>query len=316
MDLSHALGHDLVGQDWLLLYAPRMNKLALFPVLLREFFSERTLPREPEPDLVMDAPDQVAAYDKAGSIDGLMGSAYLFHSARISQVIQGSNEVIDLGCGPAVQLCQLAELNPEVMFHGIDLSPTMLDKARENVCRLGLKNVRFSLGDITALDFVPDASVDSVISTMALHHLPTHDHLRRCLRAVNRVLRPGGALYLVDFSRLKRLKTVMFFAYQNARYQPHLFTLDYERSLRAAFEQADLRTVAREELPGRGEVISTFMVPMLTIIKTKDEPLQPAQSEHLRTLLKAMPARYRSDLNDMRTFFRLGGLKGDPFQGL
>ena len=73
-----------------------MNKIALFPVLLRERFSERTLPREPEPDLVMDDPDQVAAYDKAGSIDGQMASAYLFHSARISQVIQGCKEVGDL----------------------------------------------------------------------------------------------------------------------------------------------------------------------------------------------------------------------------
>jgi hypothetical protein len=133
---------------------------------------------------------------------------------------------------------------------------------------------------------------------------------------VNRILRPGGALYLADFSRLKRLDTVMFFAYQNARHQPHLFTLDYERSLRAAFAQADFKTVAGEELPGRGEVLSTFMVPMLTVIKSEDKPLQSAQRHQVRALIRAMPARYRGDLNDMRTFFRLGGLKNDPFQGL
>lgn len=293
-----------------------MNKLALFPILLRERFSERQLPREPEPDLVMNDPDQVAAYDKAGSIDGMMGSAYLFHTARICQVIQACKEVVDLGCGTAVQLCQIALLNPGIQFHGVDLSPTMLDKARENVAGLGLNNVRFSLGDMTELGFLPHASVDGVISTMALHHLPTLDHLRRCFRRVHEILRPGGALYLVDFSRLKLLKTVLFFAYQNARHQPHLFSLDYERSLRAAFEQADFKTVATEELPGRGEVLSTFMVPMLTVIKTSDRPLQPAQRDRLRAPLKAMPARYRSDLNDIRTFFRLGGLKNDPFQGL
>lgn len=293
-----------------------MNKLALLPVLLRERVSKRTLPREPEPDLVMDDPDQVAAYDKAGSIDGLMASAYLFHSARVSQVIQGCTEVVDLGCGPAIQLGQIAQLNPNISFHGVDLSPTMLDKARENVAGLGLTNVRFSLGDITELGFLPDASVDGVISTMALHHLPTLDHLRRCFREVHRILRPSGALYLVDFSRLKRLETLMFFAYQNAHHQPHLFTLDYERSLRAAFEQADFKAVAREELPERGDVISTFMVPMLTVIKSEDRPLQAAQRNRVRGLLNAMPARYRSDLNDMRIFFRLGGLKDDPFQGL
>ncbi len=293
-----------------------MNKFALIPVLIRERLSERSLPREPEPDLVMENADQVAAYDKAGSIDGLMGSAYLFHSARVSQVVQGRKDVIDLGCGPAVQLCQIAQLNPETSFHGIDLSPTMLDKARANAARLGLTNVRFSQGDITAIDFLPDASVDAAISTMALHHLPTLDDLRRCFRGIKRVLRPGGATYLVDFSRLKRLDTVIFFAYQNARHQPHLFTLDYERSLRAAFDLADLKRVAEEELHGHGRVVSTFMVPMLAVIKTEDQPLKPAQLERLRTLLHAMPSRYRSDLNDMRIFFRLGGLKNDPFQGL
>lgn len=292
-----------------------MNKIALFPVFLMEVFGGRTLPREPEPDLVMDSPDQVAAYNEAGSIDGLMASAYLYHSARISQVIQGCKEVVDLGCGPAVQLCQIAQLNPEISFHGIDLSPTMLENARENVARLGLKNVHFSLGDITELGFLPDASADGLVSTMALHHLPTLDHLYRCFREVNRVLRPGGALYLVDFNRFKRLKTVIFMAYQNARHQPHLFTLDYERSLRAAFEQAEFKAVAREELPEHCDVISTFMVPMLTVIKTEDKPIQAAQRDRLRAVLKAMPARYRSDLNDLRIFFRLGGLKNDPFQG-
>ena len=55
---------------------------------------------------------------------------------------------------------------------------------------------------------------------------------------------------------------------------------------------------------------------MLTVIKTEDRPLQVAQRGLVRNLLKTMPARYRSDLNDMRMFFRLGGLKDDPFQGL
>lgn len=293
-----------------------MNKIALLPVFLGEVFGERTLPREPEPDLVMDSPDQVAAYNEAGSIDGLMASAYLYHSARISQVIQGCKEVVDLGCGPAVQLCQIAQLNPEISFHGVDLSPTMLENARENVASLGLRNVRFSHGDITELGFLTSESADGVISTMALHHLPTLDLLRACFREIRRILRPGGALYVVDFNRFKRLKTVIFFAYQNAGRQPHLFTLDYERSMRAAFELAEFKAVAQEELPEHCDVISTFMVPMLTIIKSDDKPIQAVQRDRVAEVLKHMPARYRSDLNDLRLFFRLGGLKNDPFHGL
>lgn len=290
-----------------------MNKLSLFPVLLRDRFGERTLPREPEPDLVMDDPAQVAAYDEAGRIDGLMSSAYLFHSARASMAIQGCAEVVDLGCGPAIQLAQIAALHPQTRFHGIDLSATMLEKAQANVHRLGLENVRFSQGDITSLGMLADGSADGVISTMALHHLPTHEHLRRCFREIHRVLSRDGALYLVDFGRLKRLQTVIFFAYQNARHQPHLFTLDYERSLRAAFEYEDFKAMAGAELPGRASVLSTFMVPMLTVLKTADRPLTNDQRQRVKSMRAALPKRYRSDLDDLRVFFRLGGLGNDPF---
>ena len=290
-----------------------MNKLTLMVALLRERLSARRLPREPEPDLVMDDPDQVAAYHEAGRIDGLMSAAYLFHSARITQVIQGCRQVIDLGCGPAVQLCQIAQLNPEIEFHGIDLSATMLEQARQNVGALGLKNVHFTLGDITKLDFLQDASVDGIISTVALHHLPTHEHLRQTFHEINRVLRPDGALYLVDFGRLKLLKSVIYFAYQNAAHQPHLFTLDYERSLRAAFEFEDFQRMASIELPGRANVIGTFMVPMLVLVKTDDKPIDSGLRNRLKSAARAMPRRYQSDLNDIRKFFGMSGLKNDPF---
>lgn len=293
-----------------------MNKLTLFPVLLREYLSPRTLPREPEPNLVMDDPEQVAAYDKAGSIDGLMGSSYLFHSARISQVIQGCRVVVDLGCGPAIQLCQIAQCNPSVQFHGIDLSETMLQKAQHNAAALGLKNMRLSRGDITSLPFLPDHQADAVISTMALHHLPTRQLLSACFTEVARILKPGGALYLVDFTRLKRLDTVIYFAYQNSLHQPHLFTLDYERSLRAAFDLDEFRNTAKATLPRHAEVISTFMVPMLTVIKTQDHPLSDDQLRQFRHLYTSMPGRYRSDLKDIRTFFGMGGLRNDPFKAL
>jgi hypothetical protein len=77
---------------------------------------KRTLPREPEPDLVMQDEEQVKAYALAGRIDGVMSAAYLFHSAQASSVIHGARRVIDLGCGPATQLAQIASLNPQSEF--------------------------------------------------------------------------------------------------------------------------------------------------------------------------------------------------------
>lgn len=291
-----------------------MPSPALFATLLRELVVERSLPREPEPDLVMDDPAQVAAYVEAGRIDGVMAAAYLFHSARVSQVISGCGHVLDLGCGPATQLAQIAELNPHTRFTGIDLSPTMLTDARKHVASLGLCNVDFRQGDIASLSDIADHSVDGVISTMALHHLPTLQHLDSCFGAIRRVLKPDGALYLTDFGRLKSLKSVIFFAYMNARHQPHIFSLDYERSLRAAFLEEEFESLASKHFQTDVEIFSTFKVPILVVIKTGDRALPADVYDRLKRMRNALKARYRRDLDDIRMFFRLGGLANDPFK--
>ncbi|PZA16675.1 class I SAM-dependent methyltransferase [Azoarcus communis] len=292
-----------------------MPRLSLLPVFAREIFGARQFPREPEPDLVMSDPEQVAAYSHAGRIDGVMSASYLFHSAHISQVIQGCARVLDLGCGPATQLGQVAGLNPDTEFVGVDLSETMLESGRKHVASLGLQNVSFRQGDITRLACIPDRSVDAVMSTVVLHHLPARQHLDDCFREISRVLKPGGAVYLTDFGRLKSLKSVLFFAYMNAAHQPHLFSLDYERSLRAAFEYDEFRDAATNFLPSAVNLFSTFKVPFLMIAKSASKPLSQDLSVKIRQMRQALPRRYRKDLDELRLFFRLGGLDADPFGG-
>lgn len=291
-----------------------MPRLALIPVLAREILGAREFPREPEPDLVMDDADQVAAYSYAGRVDGVMSASYLYHSAQISQVISGCKTVLDLGCGPATQLAQIAGLNPEISFLGVDLSGTMIDSGKKYVDQLGLRNVAFQLEDITKLEGIPDSSVDAVMSTVVLHHLPTRQHLDDCMAQVARVLKPGGAVYLTDFGRLKSLRSVLFFAYMNAANQPHLFSLDYERSLRAAFLMEDFKEVAGRFLPQSVSVLSTFLVPFLVVIRTPPTALSADLSRRLREMRKGLPSQFRSDLDELRLFCRLGGISPDPFQ--
>lgn len=292
-----------------------MPRVSLFPTLLRETLGPRTFPREPEPDLVMDDPHQVAAYSEAGRIDGVMSAAYLFHTGRISKTIAGCNKVADLGCGPATQLAQVAQLNPEIRFVGIDLSAEMLADAESHCSSLGLQNVEFREGDITSLSFCKSDEFDGLTSTMALHHLPTHEHLRKCFAEIRRVLKPGGALYLTDFSRLKSLRSVLFFAYMNRKNQPHLFSLDYERSLRAAFLQSDFQALAKELFGSAVESYATYGIPILQLLKTPDRELDSSKIGQLRAMREALPRRYRKELDDIRFFFWLDGLRGDPFRG-
>jgi len=291
-----------------------MAHVGLVPVIYREVLKPRQFPREPEPALVMDDPEQVKAYADAGRADGLMAAAYLFHTARISQVIQGCREVLDLGCGPATQLCQVAALNPEIRFTGVDLSPSMLASAYAHVDQHKLANVALAEGDITRLTAFDAHSFDGVISTLALHHLPSTAHLEACFAEIARVLRPGGAIYLADFGRLKSLKSVLYFAYMNAKHQPHVFSLDYERSLRAAFLADELRALAVRKLPKGVRVHCTFLAPLLVAIQTEPKPLPRDLQTRLVAMRQRLPRRYRIDLDELRQFFRLGGLPGDAFR--
>ena len=108
--------------------------------------------------------------------------------------------VLDLACGPATQLAQVAELNADMEFTGLDLSTEMLASAEQHIRDCGLTNIQLTEGDITKLPQFLDASFDAVICTMALHHLPTLEHLDSCFSEIARVLKPGGRLSITfDF---------------------------------------------------------------------------------------------------------------------
>ena len=287
-----------------------MPSLPVLKTLARELVSRERSPRRTEPDLVMDDPEKVAAYTRAGREDGVMAPVYLFHCAQVCEVIRPGDTVVDLGCGPATQLAMVARLNPDVRFVGVDLSEEMLERARAYGAEQGLGNVAFQQADVTDLGFLGDASVDAVFSTVALHHLPDVDHLERTFAEVARVLRPGGGLYLVDFGHLKSEKSIEYFAYQYSDRQPELFTLDYLYSLRAAFPLADFQRLADRYLAGRAQVYSTFLMPFMVVVKSPPRAGEVPQGVRagLAALRAALPSYHRTDLQDLRTFFRLGGL--------
>jgi len=259
--------------------------------------------------LVMDDPQKVLAYTQAGQEVGVMAPVYLFHCAQICEVIKHGDTVVDLACGPATQLAQVARLNPDVNFIGVDLSPPMLQRAEKHLRELGLKNVELCNGDISKLESVGDGSIDAVISTMALHHLPDVKFLERTFVEIARVLKPNGGIYLADFGHLRSEKSIEYFAYQYAERQPELFTLDYLYSLRAAFSLDDFQK-ASAVLSGHVRVYSTFGFPFMVVVKsglrrTKDPDLRKA----LRRMRSELPSHHQKDLKDLMIFFRLGGLR-------
>ncbi|WP_446810224.1 class I SAM-dependent methyltransferase [Methylomonas sp. 2BW1-5-20] len=276
----------------------------------RELLVKQTALREQEPDLVMDDPEKVAAYTRAGCEDGVMAPVYLFHCAQICEVIKSGDIVLDLGCGPATQLAMVARLNPRTQFIGMDLSEEMLNKAQAHIKQRNLTNVEFRQGDITELSSLADASIDAVMSTVVLHHLPDLTALEGTFAEIKRVLKPGGGLYLVDFGHLKSEKSIRDFAYQYADRQAELFTLDYLYSLRAAFWPQDFFSLYQKYLAGCGNFYKTFVMPYMMVVKSGvRREIDPDLLDQLQELKRAMPGYHQTDLKDLMLFFRLGGLK-------
>ena len=286
-----------------------MPSLTILKVLLHELTSRERQPRVPEPDLVMDNPEHVDAFAQSGAADQVMAPIYLYNAAHVSDIIRPGDLVIDLGCGPATQLSLIARLNPDVRFVGVDLSEPMLERGHGHLQEVGIGNVEMQLGDITDLASFESHSIDAVISTLALHQLPDADALHRTLHAAKRVLKDGGGLYLLDFGRLKSLKSIDALTREVAPRQSELMTLDYWHSLRAAFSLEDL-TSATSVLAGSGKLHSTFLAPLLVAFKSVARRSPPAElRERYKRLCDDHLNGQESDFNDLVRFFRLSGLR-------
>ncbi|MEV6734799.1 MULTISPECIES: class I SAM-dependent methyltransferase [unclassified Streptomyces] len=115
---------------------------------------------------------------------------HLFGESRSWVCSQATGDVLEVAIGTGLNLPLYP---PGVRLTGIEWSPQMLALARRRAEELG-RTADLREGDAQALPF-PDASFDTVVSTLALCAIPDD---RRAIAEMSRVLKPGGRLLLLD----------------------------------------------------------------------------------------------------------------------
>jgi SAM-dependent methyltransferase len=137
-----------------------------------------------EKPIALDAYEQLADRYAAG-IDTKPHNAYYERPATLALLPDVNGwRVLDAGCGPGWYAAWLLDHGAEVV--GVDASPRMIELARERT----QGRADLHLADMgQPLDFLPDASFDLVLSTLAVHYVKD---LAALFTELARVLRPEG----------------------------------------------------------------------------------------------------------------------------
>ena len=109
--------------------------------------------------------------------------------------IEKGNFVVDLGSGAGNDcFVARAETGETGKVVGIDFTPEMIEKARNNADKLGFNNVEFRLGDIENIPLMSNVA-DVVVSNCVMNLVPNKT---KAFAEVQRILKPTGHFSISD----------------------------------------------------------------------------------------------------------------------
>lgn len=123
------------------------------------------------------------------------------HPVSLADIKKGDT-VLDLGSGAGFDsFLAASKVGEKGKVIGVDMTPAMIKKARENAKKYNFKNVEFIQGDIEALP-VKDNTVNIIMSNCVINLAPNK---KKVFAEAYRVLKSGGKMSVSDVVLLKKL---------------------------------------------------------------------------------------------------------------
>ena len=134
-----------------------------------------------------------------------------FNLQRVGRWLSPDSRILDFGCGYGRCLGELFNSGYRNLI-GFDFSPAMVATARTRFPEITFQETQPSIIPL------PDTSVDGALLFSVLTCVPTDDGQRAILRELQRVLRPGGLLYISDLWLQADERNLARYARDEAKY--------------------------------------------------------------------------------------------------
>jgi ubiquinone/menaquinone biosynthesis C-methylase UbiE len=162
---------------------------------------------------------------------------YKILAKEFSTKIKKGDFAVDVGCGPGNLLCELGRMRKDVKLTGIDISPSVLRKARKVAKKEGHTNIEFIKSGITEIP-LSEGLYSFGFSTFSFH---LWKEIVTLINEIYRIMAPGSEFVVIDFNGDEEHETEnLEYLYELVKKAPSLLRYILKEDINWGFKKAGL----------------------------------------------------------------------------